>query len=226
MPLAGIARLSTSLTCRTPKAKKKPDLPEERSGFRILLSRRRHNRAWAASKKALRPKSAPELVAEADRAEAEAALQAGRGGRGRSGSSRGFRGSRRSDVSRGSASAARGGATASRGDRATALDGAAALDRATAGIAAATVTTVVVAVMTPTRAPAAINRTAASGGPAAIATIPAAAIAAIAAMAGHDLVFTAQEGDADHREENRDAKHQCSIHPKFLQQNRYRTVRD
>jgi hypothetical protein len=81
-------------------------------------------------------------------------------------------------------------------------------------------------VMPATRAAAAINRAAASGGAAAIATIPTAAIAAIAAMAGHDLVFTAQEGDADHREENRDAKHQCSIHPKFLQQNRYRTVRD
>ncbi len=81
--------------------------------------------------------------------------------------------------------------------------------------------------MTATMAAAAINRATASGASAAaIAAVAAAAGAAIAAVSGHDLVLTADQGDADHREENRDAKNQCTIHPKFLQQNRYRTVRD
>jgi hypothetical protein len=71
-----------------------------------------------------------------------------------------------------------------------------------------------------------VDRTAASRGAAAIAAGAARAGAAIAAVTGHNLVFTAHQGDADHREEDRDAKQQCTIHPKFLQQNRYRTVRD
>ncbi len=32
----------------------------------------------------------------------------------------------------------------------------------------------------------------------------------------HRIVVTADEGDADDREENRDAKNQETIHPKFL----------
>jgi hypothetical protein len=34
---------------------------------------------------------------------------------------------------------------------------------------------------------------------------------------GNRLALTAQQGDADHREENRDAEHYSSIHSKFLQ---------
>jgi hypothetical protein len=42
-------------------------------------------------------------------------------------------------------------------------------------------------------------------------------IAAMATMTGHGRAVTAQQGDADNREENRDAKNQCSIHPRILQ---------
>jgi hypothetical protein len=45
----------------------------------------------------------------------------------------------------------------------------------------------------------------------------AAAVAAVATVTGHGLAVTAQQGDANHREENRDAKNQCSIHPRILQ---------
>jgi len=38
----------------------------------------------------------------------------------------------------------------------------------------------------------------------------------MAAVAGEGLALTAQKGDADHREENRDAKNQCTIHPTLL----------
>jgi hypothetical protein len=48
-------------------------------------------------------------------------------------------------------------------------------------------------------------------------TTAAAAAAAVAAMAGQHLAIAPHESDADHREENRDAKQQCTIHPKILQ---------
>lgn len=154
-----------------------------------------------------------ELVAEADRTEAEAALQASRRGRSRS---RGGFGGSRGFSSRGGAAAA----TASRSDRTTALN------RAAAGVAAAAVTAVVAVVTTTAATAAIVDRTAAGRGAAAIAAGAARAGATIAAVTGHDLVLTAHQGDADDREEDRDAKQQCTIHPKFLQQNRYRTVRD
>ena len=37
--------------------------------------------------------------------------------------------------------------------------------------------------------------------------------AAVTAVTGHRLVVTAQQGDADHRDKNRDAQYQCTIHP-------------
>jgi hypothetical protein len=50
----------------------------------------------------------------------------------------------------------------------------------------------------------------------------AAAVATRAAMAAvtgdRNALLTAHEGDADHRDEHRDAKHQCTIHSEFLQQ--------
>jgi hypothetical protein len=46
----------------------------------------------------------------------------------------------------------------------------------------------------------------------------AAAVAAAATMTkGHRLVITAQQSDADDREENRETKHNNSIHPQILQ---------
>jgi hypothetical protein len=39
----------------------------------------------------------------------------------------------------------------------------------------------------------------------------------MATMAGHCYLLTAHEGDADDREENRDAKNKHTIHPKILQ---------
>jgi hypothetical protein len=74
----------------------------------------------------------------------------------------------------------------------------------TAAAVAAVVATVM-AMMPTAIAAAAISHTTA------IAT--ASAIAAMAAVTGHGLALTAHQGDADHREENRDAKDQCTIHP-------------
>jgi hypothetical protein len=63
--------------------------------------------------------------------------------------------------------------------------------------------------------------TAASGG--AVATR--ATIATVAAVTSqHRVAIAAHEGDADDRDENRDAQNQCTIHPN-PPQNRYRTVR-
>jgi opacity protein-like surface antigen len=42
-------------------------------------------------------------------------------------------------------------------------------------------------------------------------------MAAAAAMAGHSLVGTADQGDPDDREKDRDPKNQCAIHPRILQ---------
>lgn len=39
----------------------------------------------------------------------------------------------------------------------------------------------------------------------------------VATVTGDGLTVTAQQGDADNREENRDAQKQCSIHPRILQ---------
>lgn len=52
-----------------------------------------------------------------------------------------------------------------------------------------------------------------------VATAASVGVAAIAATTttSHSLALTAQQGDADHREENRDAEHYSSIHSKFLQ---------
>jgi hypothetical protein len=49
------------------------------------------------------------------------------------------------------------------------------------------------------------------------AAITRAARAAMATMTGHSHLLTAHQGDADDREENRDAKDKHTIHPKILQ---------
>jgi hypothetical protein len=49
------------------------------------------------------------------------------------------------------------------------------------------------------------------------AAITRAAGAAMATMTSHSHLLTAHEGDADDREENRDAKNKHTIHPKILQ---------
>jgi hypothetical protein len=52
---------------------------------------------------------------------------------------------------------------------------------------------------------------------AAIATIAGAAAAAATMTKGHRLVVTAQQSDADDREENRETKNNNPIHPQILQ---------
>ena len=53
------------------------------------------------------------------------------------------------------------------------------------------------------------------------------AVAAVAAMAGNGLACVAAgQRKTDDRKKGGDAKNQCTIHPKFLQLNRYRTVRN
>jgi hypothetical protein len=42
-------------------------------------------------------------------------------------------------------------------------------------------------------------------------------MAAAAAMSGESRVRTANQGDPNDREKNRDPKNQCSIHPRILQ---------
>jgi hypothetical protein len=52
---------------------------------------------------------------------------------------------------------------------------------------------------------------------------------AMAAVTSQNLVaVTAQEGNANDREKDRDSENQCTIHPRFLQQklNRYRTQKN
>ncbi|HTU25904.1 MAG TPA: hypothetical protein VMF30_10935 [Pirellulales bacterium] len=49
------------------------------------------------------------------------------------------------------------------------------------------------------------------------AAITRAARAAMATMTGHSRFLTADQGDADDREEDRDAKDKHTIHPKILQ---------
>jgi hypothetical protein len=46
------------------------------------------------------------------------------------------------------------------------------------------------------------------------------------AEASRRLLVGAHQGNADHREEHRDAEEQCTIHTKLLPLNRYRTERD
>jgi hypothetical protein len=52
---------------------------------------------------------------------------------------------------------------------------------------------------------------------AAIATVAMARAAAATMTEGHRLVVTAQQGDADDREENRETKNNNTIHPQILQ---------
>jgi len=51
----------------------------------------------------------------------------------------------------------------------------------------------------------------------AIAAVAAVAAAAATMTEGHRLVVTAQEGDADDREENRETKNNNTVHPQILQ---------
>ena len=57
-----------------------------------------------------------------------------------------------------------------------------------------------------------------AGADATAAITASASMATVAAVAGHCLALTAQKGDANHREKDRDAQNQCSIHPGFLQE--------
>jgi hypothetical protein len=46
-----------------------------------------------------------------------------------------------------------------------------------------------------------------------------------AVTSDHLVVLTTHEGDADDREENRDPKNQCTIHPQILHKNKTGTYR-
>jgi hypothetical protein len=50
----------------------------------------------------------------------------------------------------------------------------------------------------------------------AVASATIAASTAVTAVAGDSLIFTAQQGDADDREKDRDAQHNSSVHPRIL----------
>jgi hypothetical protein len=63
----------------------------------------------------------------------------------------------------------------------------------------------------------------ASRGTAAIAT--ATTVATVATVTGNRQLLTAQEGDPDDREENRDPQHESTIHPEILQLKKYRNSR-
>jgi hypothetical protein len=56
----------------------------------------------------------------------------------------------------------------------------------------------------------------------AAAAIGVAAAATMMTPTGRRLVVNAHQGDANHREENRDAEQESTIHSKFLQKNSYR----
>lgn len=55
-----------------------------------------------------------------------------------------------------------------------------------------------------------------------VTTVTVATAAAVTAMASQYLVVTAQKGDSDDREKDRDPEGQSSIHPLILQQSEYR----
>lgn len=135
-------------------------------------------------------------------------LRRRRGRRGRSRRSATHRGRSRSGASTGrsSAGAARSGtSTARRSSAAARRSGRTSIAsaRATATIAAtATMMTVMVAATAATASAA----TAITGG-----------MAAAAAMASQSLIRTADQGDPDDREKDRDPKNQCAIHPRILQ---------
>ncbi len=123
-----------------------------------------------------------------------------RSGRGRSGTSRSSGRSRctagRSDRGRGTSRSASGGT----------------VSRSTASRLAALVVLVLEAVeqTLTTTAATAFSR----GGSRTTTIATAVASATMATMAGHrDVVLTTQQSNTDHREEDRDAKNQCTIHP-------------
>lgn len=147
--------------------------------------------------------------------------------RGRGGSHRGGRRSRRSRARR--SGTARGGSRS-----AAARSSRGAFSRGTAGLRAAVLSATAAAAMTEVVEQAVVTTAVAATGVSrgaavrsARATTIAGAGAAMATMTSeHRIALTAHEGDANHREEDRDAKNKCTIHPKFLQQNRYRTERN
>jgi hypothetical protein len=169
------------------------------------------------------------LPTESDHA--ETAIEASRGsGRGRGGR----RGSHRTSRSRSRRSSSGHSAFASRTASRSTASGSAASRSTSRGacrstgsrsttrrssVAAAATAVTTMTVMTTTRAATAISRSSVT------ATIT--TRTTVAAVTGHSRVaFTAQKGDADHREERRDAKNQCTIHSKILHKDRYRTVRE
>lgn len=83
----------------------------------------------------------------------------------------------------------------------------AALEQTTMATAMATT---VAALEQTTVAAVAITRATMAGAGATITSV--ATMAAVATMTGEHFAFTTQQGDADHREKDRDAKNQCAIH--------------
>lgn len=69
--------------------------------------------------------------------------------------------------------------------------------------------------MLTTMAAAAISSSAAAS--TAIASAGASAVATVATVAGNGRAFTAQKGQSDNREQDRDAQNQCTIHSNILQ---------
>lgn len=122
-----------------------------------------------------------------------------------------------------------GFAAAGAGGRLTAGRLAAATLTATATLTAAatlpTAATVTTAATRTTTAATAASATAIRTAAIATAVATAAAVATVTAVTGHHLVvLTANQGDADDRDENRDAQNQCTIHPRLLHKCRTGTV--
>jgi len=57
---------------------------------------------------------------------------------------------------------------------------------------------------------------------AAVATV--ATMASMATVAGNSRLLTAQQGDADDRDENRDPQNQSAVHPRILQKTKTGTL--
>lgn len=174
-----------------------PECPQQgkRTSDRVVQSARRLNR----------------LTAEAHLTETELGALEGSSSRSRS---------RRSRFRSGSL-----GCSRSSGPTAAAIAAAAAVATPVATPVAATMATTVAATMATTTATTMEQTTATTVAcmAAAIAAITTtAAVATMATVTGDRLAVRAQEGNADHREKDRDAENQCTIHSKFLHTHGFR----
>ncbi len=128
----------------------------------------------------------------------------------------------RSGWSRGGRLGAHRGTFHHRNATATAI---AAVTAVAAAVAAVTTVAAIAAVAAMTTVMTVTTVMAATAIAGAVATAVAAAVTSaattVAAVTGDRLVVAAHQGDADDREEDRDPKHKCTIHPKLLQTNRY-----